>query len=342
MAKLTPMVFDFTILERRLDGIGLYSRKILDRLLNDPEMNSVHNTLIIRCGYPLDSECRQKRISRVHFFRFFNLGVIRALFSNDLYYSPSHHGAVFYKNKIITVHDIIPFLYPRKSFKQYIYYNIFLRFSVRFCKKIITVSNFTKDLLIKHYGISPSSIEVIYNGTDIDEIEPHEIEGFHESRFLLMVGANSEYKNYKKTIKALDTIPEAPKLVITTANQETIDCCGNRPNVKVLDYVTVNQIKWLYLNCAGLLCPSLMEGFGLPVLEAARLKKPVLTSENSPMSEFLGPGAAIYVNPCETHSIANGIRRLIFTDTSRQIQGAYANTKSFSWDETFKRIRQLL
>ena len=336
------MVFDFTILEQRLDGIGFYSKKIYDLLLNDPEMNNVHNTLITRRGYPLDSKCRQKRIPRVHFFRFFNLGVIRALFSDDLYYSPSHHGPVFYGNKIITVHDIIPLLYPRKSFKQYIYYNIFLRFSVRYSKKIITVSNFTKNLIIEYYKVPSSNIEVIYNGTDIEGITPNEIKNFHDKNFLLMVGVNSEYKNYKKTIEALATIHESPRLVITTSSQDTIDYCGNKPNVRALEYPTYNQIKWLYQNSMGVLYPSFMEGFGIPVLEAARLKKPVLTSDNSSMSEFLGKGAAIYVNPHETLSIAEGIKKLINNDTSSQVERAYENTKSLSWDRSFHRIRSLL
>ena len=74
----------------------------------------------------------------------------------DLVFSFSSHGTPFVKNQIITIHDLICMAFPFSQHKtQYFYFKYLMPSIVRSCKKIVTVSEYTKGEVIKYYGVSP-------------------------------------------------------------------------------------------------------------------------------------------------------------------------------------------
>jgi glycosyltransferase involved in cell wall biosynthesis len=80
--------------------------------------------------------------------------------------------------------------------------------------------------------------------------------------------------------------------------------------------------------------PSLYEGFGLPLVEAMAHGTPVLTSNNSSMPEVAG-NSALLINPLDTQSIKNGLKKLISNDNFRRTlaNNAAENVAGFNWDK---------
>ncbi|MGH2516216.1 MAG: glycosyltransferase, partial [Ktedonobacterales bacterium] len=91
----------------------------------------------------------------------------------------------------------------------------------------------------------------------------------------------------------------------------------------------------LYAGATALLYPSLMEGFGLPLLEAMRCETAVITSDRSSMPEVCGD-AALYVNPEDTCSLTDRMHLLAANSALREDLIARGRVRSalFSWERT--------
>jgi len=331
------MILDFSIIGK-IDGISIYARNILQVIYTQ----FLEEKFIFGKNF-VDKDILQKTNHQI----VDNMLIHRMKFgfaTKELLYSPSHHGPIFQKNKIITIHDITPVLFKQKSFKQFIYYSLFLRLSVLNTLKIITVSHFTKDKLIKKYLLDRQrdNIIVIHNGTDIDSVKEETVEDLPQ-RYLFMPGVHSDYKNYKVVLAALaDNTFDNLNLVLTSTNPEIIKYCKQYPFVKVVSNLNYNKIKYLYNNSLGLIYPSLIEGFGLPALEAARLRVPVITSKNSSMQEFLGEKAAFYVDPRNLDEIKESISKVVYQKSNYMLELAYKNTVDLTWSNTASKVLDVI
>ena len=331
------MRLDFTIINK-IDGLSLYANKILENIyshFHDANF-SFHksyknNEILEKINYENVDSTLLHRLK---------LG----LFDKEFYYSPTHHGPIFNANKILTIHDITPLILKEKSFKQYIYYKYFLGTSIKYTKKIITVSEYTKKKLLEHYDLKgrEQDIIVIHNATDIDEIKEIIVEHLPK-KYLFLPGVHSEYKNYKRVIESFKMLNmEDLYLVLTTNSDDVKEYCNKYYFVKVLSKLKYGEIKYLYLNSIGLIYPSLIEGFGFPALEAARLKIPIITTKNSSMQEFLKEGAAIYINPYSIDDIKKVILDLISMDNTEMINTAYKNTSNLTWDKNTSQVIKII
>ncbi len=89
------------------------------------------------------------------------------------------------------------------------------------------------------------------------------------------------------------------------------------PGVTALGYVSEAQLRWLYLNAAGFVLPSLLEGFGLPPIEAAQRGLVSMVSANTAQEEAIG-GAAVLVDPTSLDSVMQGMIELVDMDPARK------------------------
>lgn len=333
------MKFDFTIINK-IDGISIYAKKILENIYENKDFSN--KLFLVHKNFD-----DKKILNIVNFLKIKNSTLHRlslGLLDKEFYYSPTHHGPIFNKNKILTVHDITPLILKDKSFKQYIYYKYFLGTSIKYTQKIITVSEYTKQKLLENYSLKgrENDIIVIHNATDIDTISEIEVSNLPR-KYLFCPGIHSEYKNYKRVIQAFEELDiKDLNLVITTNSDEVKKYCKNYSFVMVLSDLEYGQIKYLYLNSIGLVYPSLIEGFGFPALEAARLKVPIVTTKNSSMQEFLKDGAAIYVDPYSIKDISFAIKNLLNNDLNKMINIAYENTKDLTWEENAKKVVKII
>lgn len=135
--------------------------------------------------------------------------------------------------------------------------------------------------------------------------------------FLLTVGAFETRKNHRRIIEAF---------VASGLHERgySIAFCGPRgnsasqvealsrslPGVRGLGYCSDEELRWLYRNASGFVLPSLLEGFGLPALEAAQHGLVSIVSAGGAQEEAVGAGA-LAVDPTSVPDIAQGMVRLV-------------------------------
>src|SRR5690606_20669106 len=121
----------------------------------------------------------------------------------------------------------------------------------------------------------------------------------------------------------------------------------NYKNILFTGFVTDPELSWLYANTQAYIFPSLMEGFGLPGLEAMGYGTPVVSSNATCLPEVYGQ-AAHYFNPLDTSDIAEAINQVLSDDKlrTRLAKAGFKQIKKYSWkkqaQETFEVYKQVL
>jgi len=291
----------------------------------------------------------------------FNIYYYLKKYDIDILFSPVPSAPVFYKNKIVVIHDCA---YDRfrefDNFLSKIYFKMMYYSAKYYSKKIITVSNFSKKELINLYKINKEKI-LVTHGAVPELQETNEafdlmtLEKFNICKpYFFCVGSNRPRKNIIGVMKAFRLFLEKTKLnyllVITgKIDKRFLDLTGEikkngmKDSVILTDFVGSKEKVSLYKKSKALLFPSFYEGFGLPILEAQSLGVPVLTSNVSAMPEVAGK-SALFVDPYDTEDIMRGMEKIVFDETLRKelIQKGYENLKRFSWKKSAKKLIGLL
>lgn len=188
-------------------------------------------------------------------------------------------------------------------------------------------------------GIPQSRLRHVPLGVRPVEVVPGEIERVRASHgvpseFLLFVGTLEPRKNLERLVEALATVDDAPPLVVVGArgwgDEGAVPPAG--VDVRFLGHVPEADLHPLYAAATVFCYPSVMEGFGLPVLEAMSHGTPVVTSRGTSTEEVAG-GAAVLVDPFDVDSIADGVRRAI-TGRDGLVAGCRRRAVEMTWDAT--------
>jgi glycosyltransferase involved in cell wall biosynthesis len=215
------------------------------------------------------------------------------------YYDPYFLEHLGGKPFVITVYDMIHELFPEHYLddptvreKEQV---------IRRADHILAISHSTKKDLVEIYGIAPEKISVTHLGTAFSPATCPPAALQLPEKFLLHVGHRGGYKNAYFMLRALREILRAtPALHIVfagggpfTKNElQFIDILGLAGRVHYHEASTPSLVT-LYQRALVLLCPSLYEGFGLPVTEAFNCGCPVLSSRTPALAEVAGD-AALY------------------------------------------------
>lgn len=206
---------------------------------------------------------------------------------------------------------------------------------------IITPTHFTKDEYVRYSGISPDKVTVTYEATEPTNgaLKPYT----HPfKQFIMYVGQQSDYKNIKRLgdahQKLLKTHPDLGLILVgkkdtSTLNNEAYFASKQYKNILFTDFIDDAQRDWLYTQCAAYIFPSLMEGFGLPGLEAMGYGAPVISSDATCLPEVYGD-AAHYFDPNSVDDIAHAINTILSNPARREelIQNGYQQLKKYSWE----------
>lgn len=254
---------------------------------------------------------------------------------------------IFYPGKhVTTVHDL-NLLKTYNSDKNWLKYH--LKQAVgRFVFKrigqtsahIITPSTFTKDEYLAYAGISPEKITVTYESADKSTANPEPYKQPFK-RYIMYVGQQSDYKNIKRLgdahQKLIEKYPDLGLILVGKKNQAAVNneayfAQNHYKNIVFTGFVSDAELAWLYTNCAAYIFPSLMEGFGLPGLEAMLYGAPVASSNATCLPEVYGD-AAVYFDPTDTDAMVRTIDRLLSDATLQQdlIEKGYMQAKKYSW-----------
>jgi len=250
----------------------------------------------------------------------------------DIFVSPDGFSSLTAKiPQCLIVHDL-GFLNHPKTYKKS-HARFLKRNTPKYLTKatsVVTVSEFSKDDIVKHYGIDPDKIDVIYNGVktifrpfsvDIkDAIKEKYTDG---KEYFIYAGAIQPRKNLTNLLKAFSIfkkrLQSSMKLVIAGRlawkNDEFLKLLNNykyKSDVVLTGYVPEEELAGLIASAYALIYPSLYEGFGVPVAEAMKCGVPVLTSAKTSMQEVAGD-AGLYFNPNDHVDIADKMM-LIYKD----------------------------
>jgi glycosyltransferase involved in cell wall biosynthesis len=212
--------------------------------------------------------------------------------------------------------------------------------AARKSRHVITPTEYVRRDVSTRLGIPMSKITATYEAADVfdGEIKAYE-QPFNE--FILYVGQQSDYKNIKRLgdahQKLLEKHPDLGLILVGNKNASALKTeayfkeKGYR-NILFTGFVSDDQLAWLFKHCQTYVFPSLMEGFGLPGLEAMAYGAPVASSNATCLPEVYGK-AAQYFNPTDSNDIVRAIEDILANPTFRDelIANGYKQVKKYSW-----------
>lgn len=283
----------------------------------------------------------------------------------DILFCPYYVAPLFYRDKFfVAIHDIYYEVDPKHfswpSVWDKILLKIISRCSAKRAAKIITISEFSKNEIIKYYKISSEKIIVTYLAADnkftqinadkkqigADLKRKYNI----KNKFILYIGAIFNRRHIPELISAFEKISDKLpdyELVIVGQNQTNPhidinaladDANRKRKIIKIISDLPENDIADIYRGASLTVYLSDYEGFGLPVIESMACGTPVVTTNKASLPE-VGAGAAIYVqNPSDIDEIAGSIYKILTDENLCQelIKRGLENVKRFSWEECAK------
>ena len=265
---------------------------------------------------------------------------------------------------VLTLHDII-FLEPRDKQNHSLYQNLgwlYRRLVVPRildkCRRIITVSNFEMENIIRKLDIPRERMAMIYNGYNswfrpVDDKDGIFRKYIAEPGYFFFLGNTDPKKNTERTLVAYSKYlrQSAAKRKLLMADLEPAYLNGIiernhieniRENIVMPGYIVNSDLPYIYNNAFAFLYTSLRESFGIPLLEGMACGTPVITSNTSSMPEIGGPDA-ILVNP-ESSDEMTAMMLCLETDAAfydHQRQVGLERAKLFSWRKTAEQLLKL-
>lgn len=190
--------------------------------------------------------------------------------------------------------------------------------------RVMTSAEYTKRELISRYRLPADRVEVIHCGADVAPGETLPV-AHPFARFLLYVGQHGWHKNLARLCDAHQALLERhPELGLILAGkidrqarvtQAYVEERGYR-NILFTGFLPDAQRDWLYREAAAYVFPSLMEGFGLPGVEAMGFGTPVVSSNATCLPEIYGD-AAHYFDPRDTNDMVRSIDEILTSEGLR-------------------------
>jgi len=255
----------------------------------------------------------------------------------------------FYRNKIVTVHDIAYERFPQTfDWKFRLFYKLLIPNIIKTSKHTLTVSEFSKNEIHNLYGTNLENISVVYNA--VNEIfKPKKIET--NQKYILAVSSLNYQKNFHSLVKAFNQLDDkSTKLYLVGsinknfASIELLSEIEKNTNIVFKGRVDDNELIELYSNAICFVYPSLYEGFGIPPLETQACGCPVICSSVASLPEVGGVDSVVYCDPYSVEDIASKIK-MVLNDASLQNElkeKGFENIKRFSWEESAKKIIEVL
>lgn len=269
----------------------------------------------------------------------------------DLVHFPYFSLPVLYRGKyVVTIHDLILHHFstgrastlpaPVYHLKR-LAYKFVMRRGAEKAEKIISVSSSTKNEIIEHLKIPEKKIAVIYEG--IDEALKSKSHTLKE-KYFLYVGNTYPHKNLEILLFAFSSLSETnTKLYIVGRSdffqrrlkRKALEY--NNPNIIFIEDVSDERLSELYQNALALVSPSLMEGFGLPLVEAMRNRCLVLASD-IPAHREVCRIAAIYFDPKNRMDLSQKMQDIAKGSLNAEIfiKKGKERSKDFSWKKMAK------
>ncbi|WPJ96827.1 glycosyltransferase family 1 protein [Coraliomargarita algicola] len=275
----------------------------------------------------------------------------------DLLHIPSYRRIVACPQipQLVTIHDCAPF---RLRDKYGVLRGIFGRqlspWLARRCQAVLAVSHFTKQDLIDFFKLPEDGIEVIHNGLSREVYRPQSPEslsafrakhGLDQPYFIFVSRLEHPGKNHVRLIEAYEAFRQSCdcqiQLVLGGAPWHGAEVIQQRvadspyaKDIMMPGFMEEAELPLWYAASEALVFPSLIEGFGLPVVEALACGVRVVSSDSGSLPE-VGGEAAIYFDPHSVPDMTHAMEQLHAESPEQaqaRIERGLQHAASFDWD----------
>jgi glycosyltransferase involved in cell wall biosynthesis len=269
--------------------------------------------------------------------------------------------------KLVMMHDVIADMFPKLTVPRWssrLFWNLKVMLGRMQADRLITVSNYSRDCIVKHFGTDPKRVSVVSEAADpifrrLDDATPtaklRELGLGGGRRMVVYLGGFSPHKNLEELVSAFARTAKRedagdPMLVMVGETRTDafhtcfervsalVESLGIKDRVVFTGYLADKDVVTLLNRATVLVLPSLMEGFGLPAIEAAACGCPVIATKESPLPELLGEGG-IYIEPKED-AIATALGRVLADDAlrARMRENGMAAARRLTWDDAARQL----
>jgi glycosyltransferase involved in cell wall biosynthesis len=309
---------------------------------------------------PHDMWCMSRAMSRAH------LDLL--LFPTIYSFVPVHTSA----KKIVMIHDVIAERYPKLTIpepKARLLWKTKVALGRWQADAIATVSDYSRRGIVEHFGLNPERVHVVGEASDrvFQVLKDSKLTPYlgslglkTEERIITYVGGFGPHKNLETLVAVFAKVATQPgfsdvKLVLVGEYRNEVfhSQAGTiKKQVKDLNleervlftgYLPDSELVVLLNHSAVSVLPSLIEGFGLPAVEAAACGCPVIATKESPLPSLLGEGG-IYFNPREPEELYLALNRVLESAPLREAMGQAARNAAarLTWEAAAEQMATLI
>lgn len=338
-------------------GIGRYTENLIDNLPCDPHISVCLIVSPDNFGQPKLSKFR-RFVAKYHPYsplaQFEMFGLWWKI-KPDLLHVTHSSIPVFWPGKmVVTFHDLIKHISRGKSttthnpglyWIKYLGYLLIDKIALWRAVQIIVPSQYWKNELMHKFQLPGQKIVVTYEGVD-QRIKPHPRgRDFGITQpFVVYTGNLYPHKNIEVVLQAVKLLKGQIKLAIVCARsvftnraEELVKSFNVSESVNFLGRLSDTDLSALYSQASAFVFPSLIEGFGLPGLEAMAVGLPVIAARASCLPEVYD-NAALFFDPMSPQDLASKIQLLLSEEPLRQklIAKGQQQVAKYSWAKMAK------
>lgn len=323
------------------DGTQRYAREILIEL--DKIVTPGQYIILVRPEFKdlIDlKNIRKIEINSKNTF-FWRVSALFYLFKNSAWYINFANGPAIWRRSIITQHDIYAFynVYNNTGM-YYLKRKCIALINVIVAKHIVTVSQYSKSTMLEKLPVSSDKISVIYNAWQHLKLTSPDTGildrmNLQPKGFYFFIGRLVNNKNIKWIFKVADFNPQSKFVISGAVRNEIFDFYyGKNNNIIYTGFISDAEMAALFKNCKAFLFPSIMEGFGIPPLEALYYNAPIIISNTSSLPEIY-EDCAHYIDPMKYDYFLDEI-------LSEPIGSAERILNKFSWEKSAQQWHELI
>lgn len=332
-----------------VDRFAIETLRALDRLISDRHhsVSAYEFHILVPKGTQTDVKFNNIPVSEIgrfqgHLWEQISLPCY-TLSRNCILLNLCNTAPVVSKRQLVVIHDAAVSRIPHTfSLKFRLLYKTLMPILGNFSRRVLTVSEFSKQDLAKFFHIPQQKVHVIGESgehirefsSDTDILHKH---GLSKKRYLLAVSSQAPHKNFKLISEAIEHLQDFEfDIVIAGGVNATVfgqNAHALSQKIKWTGYVSNEELRALYENALCFVFPSLYEGFGIPPLEAMSCGCPVLASDAASIPEVCGD-AALYFSPNDPKALAALIESFCKDGDlqTRMIEKATHHAATFSWE----------
>jgi len=356
------------LLRNKLEGIGWFTYESFKRITSAHPEHEFYFLFDRKCS---DEFIFAKNVHPVVLFPpsrhpllwwiWFEFSVPYALkkIKPDLFVSPDGYLSLRTDvPQLAVIHDINFYHRPQDlPFTSRFYYRHFFPRFAHKAKRIVTVSEFSKQDICHSYYVSPEKVDVVYNGANSEfrPLTPQEVidtkkkySGGYD--YFMFVGSLHPRKNVSGLLHAFDNFISkyrtdhkvlivGEKMFFTSDLDQTYNQMRYGDDVLFTGRLDTSELKFVLGAATAMVFVPFFEGFGIPIVEAMYAGVPVIASNTTSLPEVAGD-AALYVDPADVDDIAEAMHKISVDEELRNklINNGALQRHKFSWDLTAEKL----